>query len=716
MPLTLTRKPARPGGPSLPPSSGAARPWLTLLTRPGLYLTLLASAVLVMLAYQFERPITLHPGDYSAGLYLENFHGIENSPQIGNFRWSRRQVAIHLPALGSSPQEVIMRLRGGPSPRPRSGSVWVNNQQLATFVAQPDPAITEVKFRLDRKVLWPSGNFDLFFDIERLDYPKDSRSLGAIILDLSVTPLTAERKFVWPALWPFCLLLITAGLLYLAGWFLGLGRSWLAVAPLLVMLLMAVALARYRLEAGAGTGAVCGAVLLGCISLPLLRPLLGWSFGRGGLSVTKAELNPLLGLYLVLFGLVYAGFLDPSFQVIDHMFRVHQVQGFLADPLAFFQHYYNVTTVGPTNQGGTAFIGQWGLTVRFPYPPFFYVLVSPLGLLFRDDKALLGALMALVTFLSVSSVFMVYFLARRFWSNGGTALVAAALAGFMPVGILPLSDGEFLHIAGQWLTLLTLAFVLSVIEKPLGWRGWLGGGVLMTVTFLIFIASFALILSTLLIFSFYLWIAGRLTPASVLSNVPPDTAPVSTPGRMALRVLGLVGLGLVGSSLIYYVYYVVPLIEATLPTIFGKVQRGERIGANPGYLLGFWSQVVANYKILPLGLALVGLGFLVFDRATRLNRLTILLGAAFSTFAVFAVADHFIYFFQKHMIFIAPFVALAIAGGAYELAARLKPLSVGRGRWLLRTGLAATLVLVGVSWLATWWSRAMFYILPPGSG
>src|SRR5262249_9125284 len=142
------------------------------------------------------------------------------------------------------------------------------------------------------------------------------------------------------------------------------------------------------------------------------------------------------------------------------------------------------------------------------------------------------------------------------------------------------------------------AFLLANLEKPASRRKLVVGSALFTLTFLIFVASFALAATTLGFLALYFWLVSKLPlePGLFLEKQ-------KLLQGFAKRILLWSGVGVIGAFVIYYLYYLAPLLTATLPVMLGKVTGGQGIGQSSSYLLHFWPQAIAHYKGLPLLLA-----------------------------------------------------------------------------------------------------------------
>jgi hypothetical protein len=207
------------------------------------------------------------------------------------------------------------------------------------------------------------------------------------------------------------------------------------------------------------------------------------------------------------------------------------------------------------------------------------------------------------------------------------------------------------------------------------------------------------------------------------------------------------GIGWLFSLVIYYGFYVIPVLTQTLPGLAGKVGQGENVGANSETLSGFWNELLAHFHLFPFFITLGVLGYLVYLAwKTRQNRLTgeserfedlaageiqrpalLLLLAWLGTFLLFSLAASRINLLHKHMIFALPLFALGCglalalllegAQGWRQRAALRQPGGWSRyADWpvlVLIGGMAVYFISVGGY---TWFQRVINYILPAGTG
>src|SRR5207244_2407710 len=144
-----------------------------------------------------------------------------------------------------------------------------------------------------------------------------------------------------------------------------------------------------------------------------------------------------------------------------------QILRFWDSPAAFWQQYFNVSTGQTVTglQGGSAVLGQWGLSFSLPYSPLFYLLAAPLALIWpTHDPNLFAAVNLLATWLEASSIFLIYIIAREAYQGAWAAragLIAGVLYGFYPLSFLLFSDGGYNSILAHWLTLLFVALLFK---------------------------------------------------------------------------------------------------------------------------------------------------------------------------------------------------------------------------------------------------------------
>jgi hypothetical protein len=298
-------------------------------------------------------------------------------------------------------------------------------------------------------------------------------------------------------------------------------------------------------------------------------------------------------------------------------------------------------------------------------------------------------------------------------------VIAAAFLGFYPLSFLLPSDGGYNSILAHWLTLLFIAQLLGLVQAAHTSRRailltglTLGAALLAHTSTLLLLGVFVTIL-------FGLWL------------ISPET-------RLAgkrLAVVAAIGLGL--SLILYYGYYVIGFFTQSLPALLDRLKNGGSIGQNPtllkgNLLTGFWPQLWEHFRLFPFLLTLIALvllwpKFKFQEKFTKNSVLSpqssVLIWLAWLvTFLLFTLVDLKVNLLQKHMLFVAPLLALGTGFALSLLWQWLSDRHAQAPKSLffhpLITSVLTGLLLTFLIWqgLLLWYSRVYFYTLPPGSG
>ena len=699
---------------------------------------LLGAVLLLTLAWQAPLDWQVKLGaDAADSLYIRSFNQPEKN-QAGTFRWSSDESYLRFMGVGRMPAgtlELTMQVGGRPAN--------LGDAHLQVYLGDPNtdgqllgavavgPGLQPYRFNFTAA---SSYSGDLLFVLREPDAftaPDHARPLGVVVSNVHLTGGVANNRPVVPAPAYLAVLLASLIVFYLAlvraGW-QPIGATRLTVLPMLGAA-WAIAFARLQL-----TPALEVTFLTLLLSYPLLilglRSASFW-LKRRSTALPSMEARWLGLIFVVAFVVKGAGLNHPAFLTIDHWFRVHQILRFVNEPNLFWPQYYNVMTGQTVTgfQGGSAVLGQWGVSVGLPYSPLFYLVAAPLAFIWpTHDPNLLAAVNLLATWLEVSQIWLLYIIARRAYQTawaGRAGIIAAALFAFLPLSFLLFSDGGYNSILAQWLSLFFMALLIDVLRNPGPFsRGqWVGlgltlGGALLAHT------STLLLLGTLV-----------LTVTLLLALVREWR-------KMAWRVavVGLIGLGLAFG--LYYGFYAVNFLTQSLPTLLqnfqnkGALGQEQRLLGTP-LLTGFWPQLWQHFRLFPFVLTLCALlilwpfgkssqwrtNFGLAERERRASVGVYLVWAAWLVvFLLFALVDLKINLLQKHLLFVAPLLCLGSGFGLAMLWGFLKNWSQNRSinPKLLRYSMAAlvTALLIFNFWqgVATWYARVYFYVLPPGSG
>jgi len=684
--------------------------------------------LLFVLAYQTRQDFEflLGPANPTDYLYATSFTPPENNAEQ-SFRWSTDYSTLRFPGMGRVPAaqlEISMEVGGRPANLgPAILQVWSDDKMLGQVEVGPGKNLYRFDYRVEGRKL--DGN--LVFVLKSPNAFPDAghkANLGAVVSKVRIMAGSADGRPVIPSLLYSAYLLAALVVVYLALYRAGWSAFYAAGFGGVLAIGTAWAIAVTRMQLMPAVETLFMTILL---AYPLmvvgLRVTALWF--KDGFPTTQVRWLGLI--FVAAFVVKAAGMNHPGFITVDHWFRVHQITRFWDNPADFWTQYYNVNAGKSVtgSESGSAVLGQWGVSFALPYSPLFYLLAAPLALIWPGNSSnLLAAVNILGCWLEVSQVFLIYIIARRAYIGewaGRAGVIAAAFLGFYPLSFLLPSDGGYNSILAHWLTLLFIAQLLGLIQAAQPSRLviiltglTLGAALLAHTSTLLLLGTFVTILLGLWLLSPETRVAGK-----------------------RLAVVVAIGLGL--SLVLYYGYYVIGFFSQSLPTLLDRLNSGGSIGQSPtllkgNLLTGFWPQLWEHFRLFPflltiLALALLWPKFRFLEKFTKTSALSTQHSALIwvswiITFLLFALVDLKVNLLQKHMLFVAPLLALG-TGFALSLlwqwlldrraqTSSAKPFVFHPLVASVLTGLLLTFLI----WqgLLLWYSRVYFYTLPPGSG
>ncbi len=749
-PPVENRSTSQPGKTQDSPFRATFGPLWATLRSPLFYLSLLIAFITLVVAYQlpYHKSISLDaPGDRA---YMVDYYSREQYKDF-IYRWVKPSSNLELPGVGQPP---ILRLKLEMAPRP-TGLVQpaiemrVNGDLFQTV--QIDPAarkIYNLTYYASNRPLFTiqRGNLDFWMKMEPFLPKGDPRPLGIVVSQIEIEAsgiFETGRPTIppWGTLGPLLLSLAILGLATRqAGW--GARGSASTILATTVPLLIGVVADRALI--GLTAPVLLVSVVLAYFFMTSGLLFVGWWLGRRGLLLSIRQAGWLGLIFLLVFTVRAVGINHPSFQTLDHGFRVHEVYALLNEPDLIFSRYYNMNTVNSNGQDSNGVqrsqtAGQWEVATVIPYSPLFYISDFPLGQLFRqDEKSFLYWTNIYALWWETTTVFLLYIIARQAFGRVGnlSGLIGGVLIGFFPLTFLMSSDGGYPTMQAEWLTLLFFALLTGWLYKrqaerlPLGWRSILGGGFVLGLAMLSHTATLLLLGGFMVLFLILLTLWGGRY-------------------RYLNRPIVLVGgVGLLLSFGLYYGFYVWPLLTQTLPTLAGKVGQGDGVGKRSETLNGFWEALAAHFHLFPFLITSATLAYLVYlywhgsrrptrsaitadfelEVAREISRpVMLVLVAWFGIFLLFSVAASRINLLQKHMIFAIPLFALGcglalalLLEAAYLWCSRNSASSKSRWPQLSVWTAQSAIVLLVVYFLSvgayTWFQRVINYVLPAGSG
>ncbi len=662
-------------------------------------MVVLLTLAVVALAYQApvsgREPFAANPSP----LRLAGVHRPEPAAHGGFQRWTTGRARVLLPGVGAGSLVVQMRFFGGAEAGAgRTLRIATPEQTLVEMPLRPH--WQEVYLTLPPEAAARArGDLILLLETETFAAPPDKRMLGISLDWIEVRPGASGWRTP-----PLALARDMALTLLLCLWTLRLSglSARLAALPTLALLLY------FGLMLAGWPGANLEARKQVALGLPVLLQVLPLTMllalalrllpvhappGREPSALVMVRLAVLL-----IFTLRLAGTLHPLFMPIDHGLRANQLLLLAAGEEQRVRERLEQQY-------------EWGTREPVPYSLLTYYMLLPLTTIWTSRPALIEAVKVVTALLEATLPLLLLALLRggpqRHLGAAWGGLVYAAL----PVGYLFFHDGSFPTTIGIWLTLAALVAVQWLIapwlrpapeDNPLPGAGAppdrKGWPLLSTA-----VATLALGLA---IGAYVTHIA--FVPFLVVTLGASLALLGGAAGRRASRpLLASVALGLALAWVLVYGSYTVTLMQRTIPSYLGLIASEGSVGRNSELFFGtpinsFGQHLAAHFRVWPVLLA--GATLAILAMAWR-GRFITHLGLAYAAlFAVTSLAERWFGLWNKHMVFVAPMVALLTGMGLACLWRR------GRGGRLVCLALLAYLFWESLS---AWGNRVLWYYIPP---
>ncbi len=420
----------------------SSNPVARALLSPGIYIGLLASAILLILAYQVRPSYDIPFGTATDGPLLRGFNAGERAPgkEGFNFRWTEDESVITLQDVGRQDFDVTLAVNGSRPAGQPAPTLKVSIADRVLLDARPTAALQEYRFSVPREAL-SNGSLALHISTNAFSPAGDPRKLGLMAVHLLVKPSANPDRFIEPPVPPILALLLASALLGLLMSLLGWGPGGSALGALAVGLLGSWLLAADRLwlTTGRWYDRWPLALLAGIAAAALLYPVGGWLLRLCRTPWTSWQRRALLTLVAVAFAVRLAGQLHPQIFIVDLNFHAHRFETVQSGQLLF-----------------TILSAEWGGHQTF-YLPTPYVFMLPVQWLLHDE--LLVIKLATVTFGTLGA-FAIFAIARRAMADGRAGLLASALYLTVPMSVLPYSWGITSNVFGEFFLLCSLAIAV----------------------------------------------------------------------------------------------------------------------------------------------------------------------------------------------------------------------------------------------------------------
>lgn len=579
---------------------------LRRLLNPGTFAGILATLVLVVLAYQVRPTYAIGIGSPVDTSIVRGFNTPELMPGDVRqpFRWTTEESFVTLRDVGRQDFNVVLTASGFRPEGQEPATLKVDVGGRTVLDVEPAPQLTNYSFQVSRDDI-SDGTLVLRLSSNTFVPPDDPnpRPLGVVVTGVLVEPGANPDRFIEPPLRVIIGLVCAAALMGLILALLGWGVGVVGVGSALVGGLAAWLLATNRLWLTSDRWyEVWPQVLLaGAIFVSLVAGA-GWLIQR----LTKVrwpllDRRVLLSMMLLAFVVRLAGQLHPLIYIMDLIFHSHRFDTVQTGQLLF-----------------TIRSDEWGGHETF-YLPTSYVFMLPLQWLLSDQLLVIRLFTVALGTLGAG---LLYLLVMASLGDRRAALLASGLYVVMPISVLPYSWGITSNLFGEFFALCALTILVTCYRylKPLS---------------LAFLALLLVLLPALLShpgvvqltgvavgLTGLLWIAfGRISEPRTRRTVPA--------GVWVLIAL-LLGVGL--TYFFYYGHFAADMLNTlqeiraeraaqaqpgALHLLIGGSVSDRSLGLIVRYaetrrdwlvggLLGFWQEAQAYYRVWPVLLAVLG--------------------------------------------------------------------------------------------------------------
>ncbi|MGI8688755.1 MAG: hypothetical protein ACR2M3_09270 [Thermomicrobiales bacterium] len=430
---------------------------------------LVFGCLILLGAYQIERPFAVKVGGIHSTPFVENFHARETDPEGTHYRWTHATSFLIFSGVGGGRSRVVtLNVRTGrPANVTKPVTVLVNGVTVDHLVVGPDWHA----FRITVQGAATAGHglaVELRTPAEKLS-ESDPRVVGVQVNEVRVE--TTGNGWTIPAWGTLgqALLLITT-LYFIVFWALRVAirvqahrQSIAALGGAIGGAILAWLFIAERPYIAAYTSALLIVLLCAFAALLLPRPLM-WAVERFGLAMTDSEAVALctilaIGICFKLGGLFYPGTI-----VSDLAWHSKWERTLLHGDFAAL-YFPSELSSGPS---------VWGAGILIPKSPLYYVFMAPFTLLPFTVETTLKLVAGL---LELTMIFFLYAFLKRI-GRGTEGVVAALLYTVTPLSYLILSYGSYPTVFALFLTVLAFMLALASWDR-LGRPVRFGGFVLL---------------------------------------------------------------------------------------------------------------------------------------------------------------------------------------------------------------------------------------------
>jgi hypothetical protein len=274
-----------------------------------------------------------------------------------------------------------------------------------------------------------------------------------------------------------------------------------------------------------------------------------------------------------------------------------------------------------------------------------------------------------------TTVFLLFFMAKRFAQDSRIGWLAGLVYTFTPITFLMLSAGNLPNIFSQWILVVLLIVVLANWGRLYEPRVWSAALLLFVLGGVSHLGNLIVMTTLLLLIAGVDWLLAKEPSAR----------------RATRALLLLVAAGTIGSYLLYYADFTWHMFQEFQAVMDQKFGGGLRVAGT----LDFAKVPVAISTVVIAGGTLGAF----IGRRTVTPLLQRALLAWFVSAGLFVLAAYFVGVYVRYNVFVLPALSLGVGMGCVWL--------LGRSRW---SYLAIAFYFAYVIWvgLSFWYQRVMY--------
>ena len=413
---------------------------------------LFLSCLMLLSAYQIERPFTVNVGGIHAAPFVGNFHARETDSQGTHYRWTDATSFLIFKGVGGARTRVVtLNVRTGrPANVTKPVTVLVNGIEVDRLIIGSEWHA----FPITVHGAATDGHgmaIELRTPTERISQA-DPRIVGVQVNAVRVETVGNGWTIpAWGTLGEALLILTVVSFIIFRALSVAIQsdahrRSIAALGGAIGGAILAWLFVVERPYIAAYISALLVVLLCTLAALFLPRPLV-WTARRFGLAMTNGGAVALCAILAVGICFKMGGLFYPGTIVSDLAWHSKWERTLLRGDFAAL-YFPSELSSGPS---------VWGAGVLIPKSPLYYVFMAPFTLLPFTVETTLKLVAGL---LELTVIFFVYAFLKRI-GRGAEGVVAALLYTVTPLSYLILSYGSYPTVFAVFLTTLAFTLVLS---------------------------------------------------------------------------------------------------------------------------------------------------------------------------------------------------------------------------------------------------------------